>query len=143
MEFYISVNPGEPPKPLAKIASGGELSRIMLAIKCVLADRDGIPTLIFDEIDTGISGHAAVQVGKKLKALSQTAQVLCVTHLAPIAAMANHHFRVQKTTKDDRTYTLVQPLETEERVEEIARILSGGSSSEAMLASARELIDNG
>ena len=143
IEFLISVNPGEPPKPLVKIASGGELSRIMLAIKSVLADKDSIPTLIFDEIDTGISGHAAVQVGRRLKSISDSAQVLCVTHLAPIAAMANHHFRVEKTVDGGRTYTSVQPLNGEDRVKEIARILSGGSASETMLASARELIDKG
>ncbi|MBP5617725.1 MAG: DNA repair protein RecN [Clostridia bacterium] len=140
VEFLISVNPGEPPKPMAKIASGGELSRIMLAIKSVLNDATDVPTLIFDEIDAGISGHAALQVGRKLRRLAQTEQILCVTHLASIAAMADHHFHVEKTVKEERTYTTVTRLEREERVKEIARILSGGSDSAAMIASAEELL---
>ena len=140
VEFLISVNPGEPPKPMARIASGGELSRIMLAIKSVLHGAADVPTLIFDEIDAGISGHAALQVGRKLRRLAQKEQILCVTHLAPIAAMADHHFRVEKEIKGERTFTTVTQLNREERVREIARILSGGSDSAAMIASAEELL---
>ena len=143
IEFLISVNTGEEPKPMAKIASGGELSRIMLAIKSVLADKDDVPTLIFDEIDTGISGHAAQQVGVKLKSIARNVQVLCVTHLPQIAAMADHHFRISKRSDDARTYTDVNLLDREERVAEVARIMSGSAASQTMLASARELIDNG
>ncbi len=143
IEFLISVNTGEEPKPMAKIASGGELSRIMLAIKSVLADKDDVPTLIFDEIDTGISGRAAQQVGVKLKSIARNIQVLCVTHLPQIAAMADHHFRISKRSDDSRTYTDVNLLDREERVAEVARIMSGSEASQTMLASARELIDNG
>lgn len=143
MEFLISVNPGETPKPLAKIASGGELSRIMLAIKSVLADKNDVPTLIFDEIDTGISGHAAQQVGLKLKSIASNVQVLCVTHLPQIAALADHHYRITKSTDADRTFTQVEPLDRSERIIEVARIMSGSTPSQTMLASAEELIDNG
>lgn len=143
MEFLISVNPGEEPKTMAKIASGGELSRIMLAIKSVLADKNDVPTLIFDEIDTGISGHAAKQVGIQLKSIAKNVQVLCVTHLAQIAAMADHHFRITKNTDGERTYTKVDRLDRPERIAEVARIMSGGEPSDTLLASAEELIDNG
>lgn len=143
MEFLISVNAGETPKPLAKIASGGELSRIMLAIKSVLADKNDVPTLIFDEIDTGISGHAAQQVGLKLKSIASNVQVLCVTHLPQIAALADHHYRITKSTDADRTFTQVEPLDRSERIIEVARIMSGSTPSQTMLASAEELIDNG
>ena len=140
IEFLISVNPGEAPKPLAKIASGGELSRIMLAIKSVLSGEADIPTLVFDEIDAGISGHAALQVGKKLRRLADREQILCVTHLAPICAMADHHFHVEKSISNGRTFTTVTALDREERVKEIAHLLSGGSDSAAMIASAEELL---
>ncbi|MBP5212831.1 MAG: hypothetical protein J6Z30_08240, partial [Pyramidobacter sp.] len=140
VEFLISVNPGEPPKPVAKIASGGEFSRIMLAIKSVLHGAADVPTLVFDEIDAGISGHAALQVGRKLRRLAQKEQILCVTHLAPVAALADHHFRVEKEVRGERTYTTVTRLDRDERVREIARILSGGSDSAAMIASAKELL---
>lgn len=143
IEFMISVNAGETPKPMAKIASGGELSRIMLAIKRVLADKNDVPTLIFDEIDTGISGHAAQQVGVKLKSIARNVQVLCVTHLPQIAALADHHFRITKTSDDGRTFTNVDLLDREGRVIEVARIMSGSAPSQTMLASARELIDKG
>ena len=143
IEFMISVNAGETPKPMAKIASGGELSRIMLAIKRVLADKNDVPTLIFDEIDTGISGHAAQQVGVKLKSITRNVQVLCVTHLPQIAALADHHFRITKTSDDGRTFTNVDLLDREGRVIEVARIMSGSVPSQTMLASARELIDKG
>lgn len=107
VEFFISTNPGEPPKPLSKIASGGELSRIMLAIKNVLADRDEVPTLIFDEVDTGISGRAAQKVGLKLKDVARHRQIICVTHLAQIAALADTHFLIRKEFVQDQTFTNV------------------------------------
>lgn len=143
IEFLISVNIGEEPKPMAKIASGGELSRIMLAIKSVLADKNDVPTLIFDEIDTGISGHAAQQVGIKLKSISNNVQVLCVTHLPQIAAMADRHYRITKSSGEGKTFTQVDLLDENQHVYEVARIMSGGSPSQSMLASAQELIDFG
>ena len=109
LQFLVSANKGEPPKPMSKIASGGELSRIMLAIKTVLAGKDKVATLIFDEVDTGISGAAANKVGQKLKQVSQNRQVLCITHLAQIAALADHHLRITKHVKDGRTFTQVEP----------------------------------
>lgn len=138
MELLISANKGETPKPLAKIASGGELSRIMLALKCVIADRDQIPTMIFDEIDTGVSGKAAQKIGMKLKEVGRNRQVLCVTHLTQIAVMANHHLLIEKRTEQERTVTRVMPLDMEGRVHEIARIMGGESPSELMLQSARD-----
>ena len=114
-EFMISTNLGEPPKPMSKIASGGELSRIMLAIKNVLADKDRIPTMIFDEIDTGVSGRAAQKIGLKLKEVSHNKQVICVTHLAQIAALADKHLLIEKKTKKDRTFTEVTDLDFEGR----------------------------
>ncbi len=141
VEFLISVNVGEQPKPLAKIASGGELSRIMLAIKTVLADKDSISTLIFDEIDTGISGSAARKVGIKLKQVAKTHQVLCVTHLAQIASLADSHYRIEKHSDADKTFTEVAELDYEQRIDEVARIMSTGVTTDAMRASAKELID--
>lgn len=141
IEFLISTNPGEPPKSLAKIASGGELSRIMLAIKSVLSDKDDVDTLIFDEIDTGISGHAAGQVGIKLKSLSKAKQVICVTHLAQIAAMADNHLLIQKSVNQGRTYTTVKRLEGESQIEEVSRIISGGEITESIRNTAREMIE--
>ncbi len=141
VEFLISVNVGELPKPLAKIASGGELSRIMLAIKTVLADKDGIDTLIFDEIDTGISGSAARKVGIKMKEVALSHQVLCVTHLAQIASLADSHYRIEKFSDNDKTFTSVTELDYEQRIDEVARIMSTGVTSNAMRASAKELID--
>lgn len=143
VEFLISTNPGEPPKPLSKIASGGELSRIMLAIKNVLAERDGIPTLIFDEIDTGISGRAARAVGIKLKEVSRGRQVICITHLAQIAAMADNHLFIEKTEQQGRTFTEVRQLSGNDRVDEIARIMSGGQLTESLEQTARELLEFG
>ena len=143
IEFFISTNPGEPPKPLSKIASGGELSRIMLAIKSVLAGHDQVDTLIFDEIDTGISGRAAQQVGVKLKEVSRSRQVVCITHLAQIAALADRHMLIEKHVEDGRTFTEVLPLAGAERVEEIARIMSGGEISEQLRRTARELLEAG
>ncbi len=142
VEFLISANLGESPKPLAKIASGGELSRIMLSIKNVLSDRDGVGTLIFDEIDTGVSGHAAVKLGQKLHEAAQGRQVICVTHLAQIASQADHHFRIRKTTANGKTYTDIQPLDWEGRKRELARILGGEAITQAQLDLAQELLTN-
>lgn len=136
--FLISANKGELPKPISKIASGGELSRIMLALKSVIADRDNIPTLIFDEIDTGVSGKAAQKIGIKLREISRSRQVLCVTHLSQIAVMADTHYMIEKHTEDDRTVTKVHLLDFDGRVAEIARIMGGENPSELMLENARE-----
>ena len=136
--FLISANKGEIPKPIAKIASGGELSRIMLALKSVIADRDSIPTLIFDEIDTGVSGKAAQKIGIKLREISRSRQVLCVTHLSQIAVMADTQFMIEKHDENDRTVTQVHLLDFEGRVQEIARIMGGDHPSELMLENARE-----
>lgn len=141
IEFMICTNIGEAMKPLHKIASGGELSRIMLAIKSVLSDKDGIDTLIFDEIDSGISGRAAGKVGIQLKKASTDKQVLCVTHLAQIAANADNQYLIEKTVKDNKTYTKVSLLSYEERIKEIARIMSGDSLTDSLYNSAKELLD--
>ena len=138
MELMISANRGESLKPLAKIASGGELSRIMLALKCVIADQDSIPTMIFDEIDTGVSGRAAQKIGIKLEELGRVRQVLCVTHLSQIALMADHHLMIEKTVENERTSTKVKPLDFEGRVREIARIMCGEPPSDLILESARD-----
>ena len=135
--FLISANKGELPKPISKIASGGELSRIMLALKSVIADRDSIPTLIFDEIDTGVSGKAAQKIGIKLREISRSRQVLCVTHLSQIAVMADTHYMIEKHTEDERTVTQVHLLDFEGRVQEIARIMGGENPSDLMLENAR------
>ena len=139
-KFLVSANKGEPAKPMAKIASGGELSRIMLAIKTVLSGKDKVDTLIFDEVDTGISGAAANKVGQKLKQVSRDRQVLCITHLAQIAALADHHLRISKHVKGDRTYTQVEPLDLEGRKEELARIIGGDQVTQLQLDMAEELI---
>lgn len=141
IEFMISTNKGEPPKPIAKIASGGELSRIMLAIKNTLAGKDEVQTLIFDEIDTGVSGSAARKIGLKLKQVAKDRQVLCVTHLAQIAGLADTHFLIKKETKGEKTTTLVNSLDLEGRVHEVARIMSTDKITELMLESAREIIE--
>lgn len=141
LEFLISANRGEEPRPLARIASGGELSRIMLALKCVIADRDSIPTLIFDEIDTGVSGKAAQKIGMKLREVGQLRQVLCVTHLSQIAVMADHHLMIEKQTDCGRTETHVMLLTEEGRIREIARIMGGENPSELLLRSAREELE--
>ncbi len=139
-ELLISANPGEKPKPLSKIASGGELSRIMLALKCVTANKDNTPVMIFDEIDTGVSGKAAQRIGKKLSELSKNRQVLCVTHLSQIAAFSDTHFLIEKHIVNDRTSTSVTPLDFEARKAEIARIMSGEKITDATLKSAEDLL---
>ncbi len=141
LEFYIATNAGEPLKPLAKIASGGELSRIMLSIKNVLADKDNVDTLIFDEVDTGISGSAAQKVGKKLKQVSRGRQIICVTHLAQVAAYADAHLLISKSTENGRAFTSVESLDDEGRVNELARIM-GGDITDALKKSAKELLDS-
>ena len=140
IQFLLSTNPGEPPRPMAKIASGGELSRIMLAIKTVLSGTDRIPTLIFDEIDTGISGSAARKVGLKLQQVSQNRQVLCVTHLAQIAALADAHFLISKQIREQKTFTQVLPLDFEGRKREIARIMGGTEITPLLLQNAEEML---
>ncbi len=139
VEFLLSANPGEPVKPLSKIASGGELSRIMLALKTVLADSDCVETLIFDEIDTGVSGSAATKIGEKLRAIARKKQVICITHLAQIAAMADNHYLIKKTTTADAATTTVTLLSEEERIGELARIIGGGSENETAVAHAKAL----
>ncbi|MBP1564993.1 MAG: DNA repair protein RecN [Oscillospiraceae bacterium] len=138
VEFLISANKGETPKSISKIASGGELSRIMLALKTVIADKDDIPTLIFDEIDTGVSGRAAQKIGIKLQEISEHRQVLCVTHLPQMAVMADNHLLIKKETVDGRTVTDVIRLDDEGRAGEVARIMSGENPSELMMQNARE-----
>ena len=138
--FEISVNPGEPEKPLSKVASGGELSRIMLALKNVLTAGEDVGMLIFDEIDTGVSGHAAQQIGRKLSAIAKKKQTLCVTHLPQIAAMGDHHLLIAKSVRDGRSYTDVSPMDRSHRVDEIARLLSGEQISEAARRNAEELL---
>ena len=139
--FMISTNPGEDLKPLSQIASGGELSRIMLALKTVLADKDEIETLIFDEIDTGISGKTAWKVSEKMGILGQKHQLICITHLPQIAAMADTHFQIEKTVSKERTTTRIRELEEMESVEELARMLGGASITENVLNNAREMKD--
>lgn len=141
VEFLISANEGESVKPLHKIASGGELSRVMLAVKSVLLDKDSVGTMIFDEIDTGISGYTAGKVGVQLKRVSANRQVICVTHLAQIAAMADTHLLIEKNTENGRTFTKVGPLSYEGRINEIARIMSGAEITENLYNSAKELVD--
>ena len=142
VEFLISANVGEEPKPLAKIASGGELSRIMLAIKNVLAETDGVDTMIFDEIDTGVSGRAAQKIAMKLRSASKGRQVICVTHLAQIAAQGDVHLYISKSVSDGKTYTNIKSLIEEERVSEIARIMGGMEITQLQLESAREMLGN-
>lgn len=141
MELMISVNAGEPPKPIAKIASGGELSRIMLAIKNAVAEKEDTPTMIFDEIDTGVSGRAAQKIGVKLRQVSKTRQVICVTHLSQIAVMADNHLLIEKTSLEDSTVTSVTQLDRSQRVGEIARILGGEHITKTTLDNAAEQLD--
>lgn len=138
--FEISVNPGEPEKPLSKVASGGELSRIMLALKNVLTAGEDVGMLIFDEIDTGVSGHAAQQIARKLSAIARKKQTLCVTHLPQIAAMGDHHLLISKSVRGGRSYTDVRPMDRQHRIDEIARLLSGEQISEAARRNAEELL---
>lgn len=140
MELLISANPGETPRPVAKIASGGELSRMMLAIKTVLAGTDTVDTLIFDEVDTGISGSAAEKVGLKLREVSSECQVLCVTHQAQIAALADHHYLIKKQVEQGRTFTEVQPLDHDGRVNELARIIGGVNITDAARSHAEDML---
>ena len=140
IEFYISTNPGEVPKPLAKIASGGELSRITLAIKNAMADKDAVPTVVYDEIDSGVSGKAASRIGEVLRQSAQGHQILCITHTAQIAALADCHLLIQKNVENDRTYTEIHPLDTEGRVEALARLISGDHVTELSRANAREML---
>ena len=140
VEFMISMNPGLPVRPLAEIASGGELSRIMLAIKTVMADKDEIETLIFDEIDVGISGRTAQKLSEKMAYIGKKHQVICITHLAQIAAMADAHFLIEKTVEDETTTTDIRLLPNEEpSVEKLARILGGAEITAAVLENAREM----
>ena len=140
IEFYISTNPGEVPKPLAKIASGGELSRITLAIKNAMADKDAVPTVIYDEIDSGVSGKAASRIGEVLRQSAEGHQILCITHTAQIAALADCHLLIQKNITNERTYTEIHPLDENGRVEALARLISGDHVTELSLANAREML---
>ena len=140
VELLISANPGEAPRPVAKIASGGELSRMMLAIKTVLAATDDVDTLIFDEVDTGISGSAAEKVGLKLREVSKESQVLCVTHQAQIAALADHHYLIRKQVEQGRTFTDVTPLDHSRRVQELARIIGGVNITQAAISHAEDML---
>ena len=139
VEFLISLNPGQPVKPLANVASGGEHSRIMLAIKTVMADRDAIETLIFDEIDVGISGRTAQKVSEKMAVIGKGHQVICITHLAQIAAMADHHFVIEKTVGEMDTRTDIRPMDEKESIEELARILGGAKITDAVMQNAKEM----
>ena len=140
IEFYISTNPGEAPKPLAKIASGGELSRITLAIKNAMADKDAVPTVIYDEIDSGVSGKAASRIGEVLRQSAEGHQILCIPHTAQIAALADCHLLIQKNITNERTYTEIHPLDENGRVEALARLISGDHVTELSLANAREML---
>jgi DNA repair protein RecN (Recombination protein N) len=140
MEFLISANPGEDPRPLARIASGGELSRVMLAIKAVLAQKDPVGTLVFDEIDAGVSGRAAGKIGRKLRRVAQGRQVICVTHLAQIAALAQRHLLIEKQTDGEATETRIRALGEDERVEELARMMGGDGVTQARREAAREML---
>ena len=140
IEFMISLNPGEPSKPLVKVASGGELSRLMLALKRLAPEADSVPTVIFDEVDAGIGGAAATAVGRKLQAVSRTSQILCVTHLPQVAAFADHHHRVLKREIEGRTLTAMERISGDERAQEMARMLGGAQVTEQTLLHARELI---
>jgi DNA repair protein RecN (Recombination protein N) len=143
LEFFFAPNPGEPPRPLAQVASGGELSRLMLAFKCLLARKDMVETVIFDEVDAGVGGEAAESVARKIKELANHHQVICITHLPQIAARGTSHFRVEKQSRDGRTITVVSRLKENERVEELARMLAGESTTDQAEAWARELLDKG
>ena len=138
-EFLISTHPGEPLKPLGKVASGGELSRIMLAIKTVLADEDAVETLIFDEIDSGISGRTAQMVSEKMNVLGRSHQIICITHLPQIAAMADSHYLIQKSVQNQTTVSTIRRLSEEESIQELSRMLGGVEITETVKESAREM----
>jgi DNA repair protein RecN (Recombination protein N) len=142
VEILISTNRGEPLKPLYKVASGGEISRIMLAFKNVISGYDSIPTLIFDEIDNGISGYTASVVAGKLKEISKDHQIICITHLPQIAAAGDHNYKIYKENDDSSTFTRVEPLDEESKIREIARLIGGATITENTLISARELVEN-
>ena len=141
IEFYISTNPGEAPKPLAKIASGGELSRITLAIKNAMADKDAVPTVIYDEIDSGVSGKAASRIGEVLRQSAEGHQILCITHTSQIAALADCHLLIQKNIANERTYTEIHPLDEDGRVDALAHLISGDHVTELSRANAREMLE--
>jgi DNA repair protein RecN (Recombination protein N) len=138
--IMISTNPGEPLKPLEKVLSGGELSRIMLALKCVFADKDDISTLIFDEIDTGISGEVGQRVGEKMYQVSLGHQVLCITHLPQIAILSDYHYFVSKVVKDEKTFTKIELLSINEKIKQVASMLGGREITEATLENVREML---
>ena len=141
VRLFISTNKGEAPKPLAKVASGGEISRVMLALKSILAKEQSLPVMIFDEIDTGISGEVSEKVGLAMRELSEHCQIVAITHQPQIASQAHHHFKVEKAERDDRTITTIVPLSSDEHIHEVASLMSGSQISEAALISARELIE--
>jgi DNA repair protein RecN (Recombination protein N) len=143
VEFMFSANPGEPLKPLAKIASGGELSRLLLGLKCILARRDQVGTVIFDEVDAGIGGQAAEDIALKIKQLSGHHQVICITHLPQIAAKADEHFRVDKTLQNNRTRTEITLLDEKQRIDELVRMLAGDSVTRETVAFAKDLLKKG
>ena len=142
-EFCIATNPGDPLQPLARIASGGELARIMLALKSVLNDRDGVATAVFDEVDTGISGKTSRKIGIKLSQIAKRTQVLCVTHSAQIASLASAHYKISKTLQESAAHSTVTLLDDKGRVEEVARILGGLCVTEAQKSAARDMIEEG
>jgi len=142
-EFFFTANPGEPLRPLSKIASGGEVSRLMLAIKSVLAGTAGVPTLVFDEVDSGLGGRVAATLGEKLESLATGYQVLVISHLPQVAARAASHFKIEKIERDGRTVTEVRRLSADQRVDEIARMLGGQTVTESALSHARELLAKG
>lgn len=139
VEFMVSLNPGQPVKPLVDVASGGELSRIMLAIKTVMADRDAVETLIFDEIDVGISGRTAQKVSEKMAVIGRSHQVICITHLAQIAAMADYHFVIEKKVDQKDTTTGIRRLDEKDTISELARLLGGVKITDAVLENAKEM----
>jgi len=143
VRFYISTNKGEDPKPLARIASGGEISRVMLAMKSIIAREQHLPVMIFDEIDTGISGSVSEKVGKMMRSLSEQCQIVAITHQPQIASQAHKHYRVEKIEEDDRTVTRIKPLSEEEHIREVASLMSGEEITDSALSSARELIERG
>jgi len=143
VRFYISTNKGEEPKPLAKIASGGEVSRVMLSLKSILAKEHHLPVMIFDEIDTGISGNISEKVGREMRNLSEHCQIVAITHQPQIASQAHKHYRVEKMEEGERTITRITPLTEEEHIHEVASLMSGEEITDSALTSARELIERG